>query len=112
MKDNQINNIKTYDFHFPENIFYNSTLNPENEGFCDDNACLGNGVYNISKCFGGISGILSQPHFLNADEKFKNAFVGMNPDPEKHDAILHFEPVCFNFKLKLSQVFFKLIINY
>ena len=92
MRDNEINNIKTYDFHIAENIFYNSTLNPENEGICDDD-CLGNGVFNISKCFGGISGILSQPHFLNADDKFKNSIVGMNPNQDKHDSILHFEPV-------------------
>ena len=54
LKNNKIDNIETFDFHLPEDVFYNSTLNPENEGFCT-NDCLGNGVQNISKCTGSNS---------------------------------------------------------
>jgi hypothetical protein len=50
LRDNEINGVKTYDFHLPKDIFYES--NPANEGFCDEN-CLGDGVLNISKCYGG-----------------------------------------------------------
>ncbi len=46
--------IKVLDFHLPTNFFYNGTLNPDNEGFCNKN-CLGNGVLNISTCNSGIS---------------------------------------------------------
>ena len=53
LKDNIINGAKTYDFHLAKDMFYNSTLNPDNEGFCSKN-CLGNGVLDISKCYGGI----------------------------------------------------------
>jgi hypothetical protein len=51
LRDNEINGVKTYDFHLPKDIFYQS--NPANEGFCDEN-CLGDGVLNISKCYGGL----------------------------------------------------------
>jgi hypothetical protein len=53
MKDNVFQNIDVYDFHLSPNIFANSTLNPENTGFCEG-PCLGNGVLNVSKCHDGI----------------------------------------------------------
>ena len=53
LKDNNVNGIQTYDFHFPKDLFFNSTLNPANKGFCDEN-CLGNGVLNISRCKEGM----------------------------------------------------------
>lgn len=52
LKDNEIDGIKTMDFHLPRTMFYNASYNPDNEGFCDGN-CLGNGVLNISQCYGG-----------------------------------------------------------
>ena len=52
LRDNEINGIKTYDFHISKDIFFNSSLNPENMGFCDSD-CLGNGIFNISKCRAG-----------------------------------------------------------
>lgn len=78
----------------PTNVFSNSTLNPENIGFCDkhNNKCLGNGVLNISKCIGGVSTFISQPHFLNADSKFRDNLNGLKPDQNLHDFILSFEP--------------------
>ena len=81
-------------FHLPENGFWNESLNKDNEGFCPDGSCLGNGVQNISKCYGGVSSFISQPHFLNADSKFVDAIDGMKPDKEKHDLNLFFQPVC------------------
>lgn len=92
LKDNEIDGVKTYDFHLPSNIFSNSSINFDNEGFCDGE-CLGNGVLNISNCYGGVSGFISQPHFLNADQKFLDSVNGLKPDLNKHDFILHFEPV-------------------
>ncbi len=92
LRDNEVHGVKTLDFHLPETQFYNSSVNPDNEGFCKE-SCLGNGVQNISKCYGGISGFISQPHFLNADEKFTHAIKGMKPDKNVHDFIINFEPV-------------------
>jgi hypothetical protein len=75
-----LNGARVFDFHLPTNIFNNS----ENFGFCEEN-CLGNGVLDISKCYGGFFKLkvkkkflsslifkigapsyISQPHFLNA----------------------------------------------
>ena len=41
----------------------------------------------------GASGFISQPHFLNAEKQFTDAIEGMAPDENKHDFVLHFEPV-------------------
>ena len=41
----------------------------------------------------GSSVFLSQPHFLNADEKFKNDVIGLNPNLEKHSSYISYEPV-------------------
>ena len=86
-----IDDIQTYDYHLSKNIFYNSDLNPDNEGFCDKE-CLGNGVFNMSACT-GMSTFVSLPHFLNAEEKFANQFYGLQPNEEKHDFVYHIEPV-------------------
>ncbi|CAF1030388.1 unnamed protein product [Brachionus calyciflorus] len=91
LRDNEIAGVKTYDFHLPENIFAEPSINPENEGFCDGE-CFGSGVLNISNCYGGVSGFISQPHFLNADEKIKNSVDGLTPNKDIHDFIIHFEP--------------------
>ncbi len=85
-------NIDTYDFHLPYDLFSMSRL--QSEGYCT-NDCLGNGVLNISKCSNGLSAFISLPHFLNADQKFRDDLEGMTPpDQEKHDYILKFQPVC------------------
>ena len=119
LKDNKFKDINTFDFHMPTNIFYNSSTNPDNQGFCSGEDCLGNGVFNLSKCFmgiyfvkrnsstqtnkqkrliyKGISVFLSQPHFLNADSKFLDSISGLEPKDFVHDSILSFEPV--NHKL-------------
>lgn len=94
LQDNEIDGVKTYDFHLPSNIFSASKL--ESEGFCQGK-CLGNGILNISNCYGGVSGFISQPHFLNADEKFYQAIDGLLPNKDIHDFVIHFEPVIKHF---------------
>lgn len=84
-------NVNVYTFRLPSNVFDNSTLNPENEGFCDGK-CLGNGVQNITRCYIGPA-FVSKPHFLDADQTFLDNVVGLKPDREKHEFQLHFEPV-------------------
>ena len=91
LKDSVTNGVDTYTFHLPEHIFYNGSYDPDNAGFCTKN-CLPNGVMNISKCYGDVSGFISQPHFLNADPSFVDAFVGLKPNASLHDFFLHFEP--------------------
>jgi hypothetical protein len=50
-KKSDVQGIETLEFHIPNNIFYNSTLNPDNEGFYKD-YYLGNGVLSVQKCRG------------------------------------------------------------
>lgn len=76
LRDNKINGVNTYDFHLPKNAFWNATLNPLNEGYCDGD-CIANGVQNISRCYGGVSSFISQPHFLNADKIFTDSLIGL-----------------------------------
>lgn len=90
-EDRRIFDINTLGFHLPENLFHNSTSNPFNDGFCEGD-CLGNGVQNISKCYGGLSGFISQPHFLNADEKFSEDIIGLESNEDKHETVMYFEP--------------------
>ena len=40
-----------------------------------------------------MPGYVSQPHFLNADEKFLDAVEGLVPNETHHDMIMQFEPV-------------------
>jgi hypothetical protein len=89
-KDDVHNGIKTYNFHLPKTIFYNTTYNPDSNGFCE-NECVGNGVLNISTCYGGNT-FISMPHFLNAEEKFLQAVDGLSPDESRHDFLMKFEP--------------------
>lgn len=84
----------------PEDLFYDSSLNPENDGFCSD-GCLGNGVQNLSNCYDGVSMFLSQPHFLNADVKFIEFVDGVQPKKESHDTIVNFHPVRIIFGVKI-----------
>jgi lysosome membrane protein 2 len=91
-RDNIVENVKTYEYHLAKNIFStNSSLNPENEGFCGQD-CLGDGVFNMSQCT-GMSSFISLPHFLNSDVKFLNAVNGLKPDETKHDFVYNIEPV-------------------
>lgn len=39
--------------------------------------------------------ILSQPHFLGADEDVINSVEGLSPDPEKHSSFYDLNPVRF-----------------
>ncbi len=53
-EEKTLSDMNLITFQVPHNVFYNSSLNPLNEGFCA-NDCLGNGVQNISRCYGGQS---------------------------------------------------------
>jgi hypothetical protein len=93
-REGQLNGVNTIEYHLPKNTFYNVTLNPDNEGFFKQNY-IGNGLFDMRKCI-GFPVILSQPHFLNADETYINSVNGISkPDPELHDIILKIYPVIY-----------------
>jgi len=43
--------------------------------------------------FLGVWGFISSPHFFQSDMKFREDVHGMQPDPNKHEFIMSFEPV-------------------
>jgi scavenger receptor class B protein 1 len=67
--------IDTLTFEMDPNIFAAASADPTRACFCtpDDSHCLGNGVLNVSNCHYGAPAIVSQPHFLNADQTYLRA---------------------------------------
>lgn len=106
MGDSFLDEMLVFDYQFKSDLF--SCSNMKIDGFIDKN-CFGNGVFNLSNCQDGIyfkiilflnytmhkgvSSFLSQPHFLNADKKFVDSVTGLEPDRDKHNFIIHYDPV-------------------
>ena len=63
-------------------------------GFCNstNDNCSISGIFNTQAC-NTIPIILSQPHFLNADQSLIDSVVGIKPNSSLHDSVLRFEPV-------------------
>ncbi len=74
-----------------KDLFYNATINPDNDGYGYE--IIGNGVHNIGKLLANSPTYLSLPHFLNADQKFVDAIIGLNPNEKKHEFSLNLDPV-------------------
>lgn len=57
-------------------------------------------IHNLKKKlkYKGISGFISQPHYLNADTIFLENVDGLNPNETEHDTIMQFEPVSLKHK--------------
>jgi len=47
----------------------------------------------ILLCSTGAPIILSLPHFFQGDEKYLNAFEGLNPNLDEHQTFFDLEPV-------------------
>jgi len=97
--------VTLYDFHLSSDVFNMSR--EENRGFCGSVPCLGDGVLNISTCYQGVWGFISSPHFFQSDMKFRQDVHGMQPDPNKHEFIMSFDPLtsvpfAVNVRLQLS----------
>ncbi len=45
----------------------------------------------------GVWGFISSPHFFQSDMKFRQDVHGMQPDGNKHEFIMSFDPV-FEFQ--------------
>ncbi|XP_039606709.1 lysosome membrane protein 2-like [Polypterus senegalus] len=93
-KEVSVNKIPAYRFIIPKEVFANASINPANAGFCvPDGNCLGSGLLNVSKCKQDAPIIMSSPHFYQADEKFVNDIVGMNPNKEDHETSMDINPL-------------------
>lgn len=80
-------------FSPPASAFANVTVNPENKCYCVGGPpCAGSGLFNISSCKFGSPTIVSWPHFYQADPKYLDAVVGLQPDPDKHALFIDLAP--------------------
>ena len=88
-----IDDIELLKFTPDEFFFANSSVNPENGGFCTpaDN-CLPAGLLNLTECVGGVPIIMTCPHFLYCDPKYPLEMEGVTPDVEKHQTGVYAEP--------------------
>lgn len=89
----QIKGIDTLRFRGAKNIFLNSTINPENAGFCvPAGNCYDSGIMNLSPCKEGAPVFVSLPHFYNAADIYQDAVIGLHPNKEKHESFYFAEP--------------------
>ncbi|KAF5894665.1 lysosome membrane protein 2-like, partial [Clarias magur] len=88
-----IRGIPAYRFVPPSSVFANSTINPDNTGFCVGGNCLSSGLLNVSVCKEGAPIIMSSPHFYQADEKFVDDIFGMRPRKEEHETAIDIHPL-------------------
>ena len=83
--------------------------NPDNECYCveeDGYKCFKSGVLNMEPCKREAMAplALSMPHFYQADEMYRTATHGLNPDKEKHQFYLDVVPE-FGFPLAIQARF-------
>ena len=90
--------------------------NVENECYCledDGFSCFKSGVMNLENCKRVVDEggeitypplALSQPHFYNADQSFRDAVRGLNPQKEKHEFYMDIVPE-FGFPLAIMPRF-------
>jgi len=70
--------------------------------FCSGE-CMPDGVLNVTACRYGAPAFVSMPHFLAADQSYRDAVSGMTPDPAVHNLYLILEPVRKPFTLPVLQ---------
>lgn len=88
-------NVPGYRFSPAKNVFGTPEENPFNECFCTSGPpCTPSGFFNVSLCQYDSPVLLSFPHFLYADDMYRNAFDGISPpDVEKHGFYMDVQPL-------------------
>lgn len=82
-----VKNLTGVKFVAGEDVFSNTTA-----CYCPSGKCPLSGVRDISTCKGAPA-FVSFPHFYLADPSYRDAVVGMTPDPEKHSFRMTLEKV-------------------
>ncbi|XP_026091152.1 lysosome membrane protein 2-like [Carassius auratus] len=92
--DVSVRGVPGFRFVPPSEVFANITINPDNAGFCvPAGNCLGSGLLNASVCKEGAPIIMSSPHFYQADDKFVQDVIGMNPKKVEHETFIDVNPL-------------------
>lgn len=92
--DSSVKGVDTLHFHFPDDLLANTTINPDNIGFCvTPEKCYDSGVINAASCREGAPALLSLPHLYNAAKVYQDGITGMHPNKTKHDSVFDVEPM-------------------
>ncbi|CAH8451988.1 unnamed protein product [Heterobilharzia americana] len=88
----QINNLPVIKFIPMPDTFKSPKTYEKNKGFCLNwPDCFDDGVLDMSSCQPGSAVVMSQPHFLNANESYQNAVEGIHPNDE-FNTVIYLEP--------------------
>lgn len=97
--DESYQGIKGYRYEASPTLFRPATILPEDDCYCTkatkdisgkDN-CYLDGAFDFKPCLGAPI-LVTQPHFLNADQHYRDGVEGLNPDASKHNIYLLVEP--------------------
>jgi len=67
-----------------EDVFMSAKKYPENRCYAGEGREEGDGVFDVTVCQFGAPIVLSWPHFLGAEQKYRDAVEGLNPEKSKH----------------------------
>ncbi|XP_052865198.1 scavenger receptor class B member 1 [Anopheles cruzii] len=91
-REGEVDGIKAYWFSIQENAFESSLDDPYTSCYCRNNKCLPKGLGDLSPCWYNIPVAVSLPHFYKGDPSLAQAIDGLNPNKEKHDAVIIMQP--------------------
>ncbi|ODM96304.1 Sensory neuron membrane protein 1 [Orchesella cincta] len=84
-------------YHVGKDVLQDPSINPDNQCFCSKNnsidACLKEGVLDVSPCQFGSPFVMSYAHFLDASPEYQQGVVGLKPDPKIHETYVTVELV-------------------
>ncbi|XP_066145445.1 protein peste-like isoform X2 [Euwallacea fornicatus] len=86
-----VNGILGYKYVAGDRFLDNGTKIKENKCFCEG-ACMPSGALNVSTCRYDSPAFVSLPHFLKADPHYRRIIDGMEPQKDRHEFYMIFEP--------------------
>ena len=91
----EVQGIAALKFSVPSKAFQNSSMNPNNRGFCTK-TCYPSGILDVGVCQPPspitIPLFASAPHFYLGDSSLLQAVEGLSPNKEEHGTFLSIEP--------------------
>ncbi|CAI2729510.1 unnamed protein product [Schistosoma spindalis] len=89
----QMNNFNVFKYILSEDTFKSGEFYDKNKGFCLNwSNCFKDGVLDMSTCQPNSPIVISQPHFLNADQSYQNAIDGIQPNNDEYNTTIYIEP--------------------
>lgn len=118
LKDEYIHGVRTYRYELPPEVFALPDTFPPNKGFCTKGKCPpGGGVLGVGTAEPMNAPVyVSQPHFLHADQLYKDAITGVSEaNKTLHGTYVYLEPITgfifgaakrvqFNFLMRKSNL--------